>query len=365
MRYLLYGYYGHGNFGDDLLLRALIEGIAKRDRDASFLVYSFDPTPPFDDRWRVRFVPLARSLENIRRRPWRLLSYLRRFGAAIRSTDTFVIGGGALFLDKGRFNLSLALLYLTVLFARLLRRPVVLVGVAVDHLDLSIDRWLTRRIFAAAGFVAVREAPSLGFAPPGAPARLAADLALGLEWRELPATPSRSKPVIGLCFIDYYRTVEHSPERHQAYEAAIRRLVEHHRDRYDFAVVVLQRGRGQRDDWIESALDAGAPIASITVHDMESADALARSVDFMITTRFHLGLLGTIWGKPVLVIDHEAKMAWLASALALPSISMADFIASDQIDLDRLFAGYDRAHTAALLQAERGRAAANFEWLAR
>ena len=192
MRYLLYGYYGHGNFGDDLLLRALVEGIAKRDPDASFLVYSFDPTPLFDEKWRVRFLPLARLLENIRHRPWRMLSYLRHFGTAIRGTDTFVIGGGALFLDKGRFNLSLALLYLTVLYARLRRHPVVLVGVAVDHLELAIDRWLTRRIFAASSFVAVREAPSLAFAPPGAQSRLAADLALGLEWHGLPAGQSRA-----------------------------------------------------------------------------------------------------------------------------------------------------------------------------
>ena len=364
MRYLLYGYYGQGNFGDDLLLRALVEGIAKRDPDAAFLVYSFDATPRFDERWRVRFVPLARLLDNIRRQPWKILLYLARFSGAIRNTDTFVIGGGALFIDKGQFNLSLALLYLMALYARLLHRRVVLVGVAVDHLELAINRWLTRRIFAAASFIAVREAPSLAFAPPRAEARLGADLALGLEWRELPAVPNRPRPVIGLCFIDHYRTVEDSPERHLAYEAAIRRLVENHRQRYDFAVVVLQRNRGQRDDWLESWLNSDYGIASITLCDIDSARALSRSVDLFVTTRFHLGLLGAIWDKPVMVVDHEAKMEWLATALALPSISMANFIALDRIDLDLLFARYDRERTRTLVQEERERAAVNFAWLA-
>jgi polysaccharide pyruvyl transferase WcaK-like protein len=364
VRYFLYGYYGYGNFGDDLLLRALVDGISRRDADAQFLVHSFDTAPGFEGEPRVRFVPLARRLENVGARPWRVLHYLAGFASSMGASDTLVIGGGALFTDKGRFSLSLALLYAMTLYARFLDRRIVLVGVAVDRLELAVDRWLTRRIFAAASFIAVREAPSLKFAPSGADARLAADLALGLDWGDIPPAPAHTRPVVGLSFIDYYRTLDPSAERHAAYEAAVHGLVERHRATHDFVLVVLQQGRGQRDDWLAPVLRSRYGIPAIELSDLASARSLAPAIDLLVTTRFHLGLLGALWGKPVIVIDHEAKMEWLGATLALPVMRIGDFIAAGGLDLEALAVRYDARRTRARFEAERARVGVNFAWLA-
>src|ERR1035437_2410365 len=143
MRYFLYGYYGFGNFGDDLLLQGLIEGIRKRDADAYFNVHNLNPVETYVGDSRVVFTALARQTQNIRARPWQIVGYLTALARWINRSDVLVIGGGTLFIDKGRINVSLAFLYLTVWWARMRRKRVVVVGVGVDDLTHPVCRWLT------------------------------------------------------------------------------------------------------------------------------------------------------------------------------------------------------------------------------
>lgn len=43
MRYLVSGYYGEGNAGDEAILAGIIQEVARRDAGAEFVVLSFDP----------------------------------------------------------------------------------------------------------------------------------------------------------------------------------------------------------------------------------------------------------------------------------------------------------------------------------
>ena len=364
MRYFIYGYYGYGNFGDDLLLRGLIEGIRARDTEAQFFVHSFGIVPGY--LRNVEFTGLAGDLNNVRTQPWRLVSYTFDLARWLNRSDILVVGGGTLFIDKGRFNVSLALLYVGTILARVMRKRVVVVGVGVDRLTHPISRWLTRRILGAAEFVAVREALSLPYVAHRSTAttRLSADLALALDIPPAHARLQRSKPTIGVCFIDYFRTVEPSETSHALYTAAIVRLIEGYRNEFEFACITFQRGVGQRDDWLLPLWHELYPEGGVIhVDSFESACQMAGAVDILLTTRFHLGLLGVIWGKSVIVIDHELKLASLSADFALPSISLADFMANKDIDLHLLLDQYNPERTAACLATQRGRAALNFEWL--
>lgn len=364
MRYLLYGYYGQGNFGDDVLLRAMIEGIRARDPGACFNVYNLASVAGYAGDARVRFTGLARYTQSMRKRPWRLVPYLVMLMRWLTRSDVLVIGGGTLFIDKGRFNVSLALLYFSMLLAKVMSRRVVIAGVGVDRLSHPASRWLTRRIFSAAEFVAVREASALPYvAHRPERTKLAADLALALDLGEV-TTPARTRQTIGLCFIDYFRTVEYSERDHAAYEAAIFQLIEKYRHGYDFVCITFQRNVGQRDDWLVPQWLERYP-GSVVLHvdSIDSARAAVATVDVIVTTRFHLGLLGVIWGKPVVVIDHELKMASLAEDFALPAIPIATLTLGQDINLERLLASYDREVTARHLATQRARVALNFAWL--
>jgi polysaccharide pyruvyl transferase WcaK-like protein len=363
MRYLLYGYYGYGNFGDDLLLRAVVEGISRRDPKASFDVHGLMPVSGCADS--VRFPGIARYLQGIRRRPWNIFFYLIALARLLEKVDVFVIGGGTLFIDKGRFNSSLALLYVATLYARLRHRRVVIIGVSADRLTHPISLWLTRRILGSAEFVTMRDEPSLSYANLVVPERLylSSDLVFSLDLGIPSARQASRAPVIGLCFIDYYRTVEFSESRHAAYRQAITDLIERYCDIWNIAVITFQRGIGQRDDWLVEALaERFSNIPVFHVATLEDAQRMAASVDIFVTTRFHLGILGAIWGKSVVVIDHELKMATLASDFSFPSVGLGDFI-DRSIDLEALLKLCDPVKTREKCDIERQRGEINFSWL--
>ena len=113
MRYLIHGYYGFGNFGNDLMLAA----IRARDPGADILVKCCDPVPGLDPG--MRFLEVDRIMEQKWSAPVRAAAYLRRLMRAVKDRDWLVIGGGALFLDKGWLNRLIVLMWLLVLRARL------------------------------------------------------------------------------------------------------------------------------------------------------------------------------------------------------------------------------------------------------
>ena len=94
MRYLISGYYGEKNAGDEAILAGILQEIGCRDADARFTVLSFDA----DDTERRHGV--GRELEAISttlRAPARLL-------AAIGAADLLISGGGS-FLHEADFEL--------------------------------------------------------------------------------------------------------------------------------------------------------------------------------------------------------------------------------------------------------------------
>jgi polysaccharide pyruvyl transferase CsaB len=95
LRYLVSGYYGEKNAGDEAILAGILQEIERRDPDARFTVLSFDPA----DTERRHSLPgrdlgaLSTSL----RSPARLR-------AAVKESDLLISGGGS-FLHEADFEL--------------------------------------------------------------------------------------------------------------------------------------------------------------------------------------------------------------------------------------------------------------------
>src|SRR5262249_3854310 len=162
------------------------------------IVRSFDAVPGFENDASVAFTRIERRLSKVRSKLGRLGLALYDYMKHVTACDVLVIGGGTLFIDKGRPSVSLALLYLTALYARVMGRRVVIIGVAMDILTHPISLWLTRRILGLASFVAVRDSLSLPYVAHLDPARVrcTADLAFLLD--PVPAARARSaRTVVG------------------------------------------------------------------------------------------------------------------------------------------------------------------------
>lgn len=364
-RYFLYGYYGFGNFGDDLLLEVLMENIRRRDRAATFVIRARAPVAPLLGDPSVSFFRADSILEEQSKgRLSRFWHYRRAITSAARQCDVMVIGGGTLFIDKGELNWSLLFLHQAARAARRAGRQVVITGVAIDILANPFSLWLTRRIFALANFSAVRDVLSLAYFPDW---KTKPALTSDFAWlKALPQRVETNRPrrMIGLNFIDYFRTSTQSPECHDALRREIVRLIERHRSTADFALIALQRGTGQRDDWFLDEFRSLLPDAPMLyIEDETSLVAALDGIDAVVTTRFHLALLAARQGIATCIVDHELKLTSLAQDLHLPSITMAEFLMSQSRDPIERLGDWNGPRTALAAERMAGRAELNFAWI--
>lgn len=365
MRYFLYGYYGFGNFGDDLLLEALLNRLRQQDEQACFTVRS-RAVPQNLAADNVTYTCSETLLEQAGGRLAKAWRYLRQMRPHVLAADVIVVGGGTLFIDKGRFNASLLLLWSLLRLAHRHGKRIIIVGVAVDTLTHPVSLWLTKQIFALADFVAVRDALSLPYIAHCAAgvARQSADLVYTLPLPEAAPKQAGGRRKLGLCFIDYFGVNEINPVLRIQYRDRILTWIAQQNESVDLCWIAFQKEVGLREDWLLA--DAEAAGIHLPVHyiaDVGSASRLLQELDGVISTRFHLGLLCAMTGTRCVVIEHELKMNALAQELHLPAVGMMQFVQDDYTDFLTLLASQNLSDTEVAVHAQRAKAGHNFDWL--
>jgi len=189
-RVVVVGYYGHGNIGDESILRSLLAGVHRLRPELGFYVLcggsanlpshhpaaSRAPASPGKPGPSMTYVP--------RLAPARLLSAMRR-------SRMLVLGGGGLIQDVT--SLRSLMYYLGLIWtAKRLGLPVAICGGGIGPVDTALGRWLAGRILPQIDVLALRDRRSIEVAESlGVPAErlvltadpafsLGADLAGGL-----------------------------------------------------------------------------------------------------------------------------------------------------------------------------------------
>ena len=147
MRYLLSGYYGFGNAGDEAVLCGVMNAIKARDDNAHFVVTSGNPQAT-QTRYEIEY-----SIHAIERQNPRQL--IRE----IRACDVFVSGGGSLLQDVTSLR---NVVYYTALMrmARFFRKPLVIYAQGIGPLNRKISQKLARGAINGAQVVTVRDEDS-------------------------------------------------------------------------------------------------------------------------------------------------------------------------------------------------------------
>lgn len=143
VRYLLSGYYGFGNPGDEAILASVVHALKRVDSEADCTVLSADPEVT-QAVHGVAAVPRARPGAVIR---------------ALRRCDLLISGGGSLLQDvTSRRSLYY---YLAVLaLARACRRPFMIYGQGIGPIREPQARQLTARVLRHAAAITLRDQPS-------------------------------------------------------------------------------------------------------------------------------------------------------------------------------------------------------------
>lgn len=377
MRYFIYGYYGFGNFGDDLMLSAIVHQIGMRDSDARFTVKCRTPIEGLGPT--VDFLPADTILESPQPAWRRGLRYLGAMFRGLRGHDCLIIGGGALFLDKGDVAKSLVLLWCLVLRARLMGMRIAVVGVSCDLLANPLSLWFTRSIFRQAAVVRVRDQFSLDYARYFGcqDIRLCADLAFAspqltldsvsaIHARRLERSKTSSKRRIGICLVDYFAVYEPDSMRRQIFIDRVSASLKSHAAESDYIYISLQEGQGLGDDRVHAALSATVAFTDYrSVRTLGEALELCADLDGIVTMRYHLGLMGAATGVAVVALCHEMKLVSVALMPGVMSTSLFEFVSDKAADPIGDLLALRGAKTGPLpnMDVFRRESLANFDWL--
>lgn len=138
------GYFGFGNAGDELILRAMIDSIYKEIGNARVIVFSRHPQE----------TQLHLGVEAVDRwKPWQWIP-------AFLSARRFILGGGGL-LQESTGSLNHIYYLSLVILAKLLGARTEVRAIGVDPVQRQFNRWLTSIVFNHfVDYVSVRDTDS-------------------------------------------------------------------------------------------------------------------------------------------------------------------------------------------------------------
>lgn len=305
-RIVIHGYYGAGNFGDDIILLSMIKSLRTAEPRADITVLSrgISPIPS----------PL----------PFHMVSRYDNGSVetAIKSADLLICGGGGIFQDYSGFRLEdhfgervkgLDYYAVPMEMAYLLGKPVMLYAIGAGPLFGDAAKRYLKTVIGWTDVITTRDQPSADVIKrisPTAKPVVTADPAVGFA---LPAAsavlPVDRKKYCGICLRNWlWKQGERS--RFLSYTA---QMANHLSERYGYTVVLFPFNKGKGDDNLLSEVhrliknkDAVVVKKSIS---MDEALGLLRQMKFVIGMRLHSAIVSTANLIPAMGIAYDQKVS--------------------------------------------------------
>lgn len=319
MKYLLGGYYGMRNAGDDILLYVTIAEVAKLDPDAHFTVISHrhEHVPQFAS---VNIISGGRRFETLRQ----LLRH-----------DVWLFGGGGLLQDPSvRSVRALQHYQRAARLAKWMKRKIVLIGIGVGPLDTPKGRNAARKLLRLADFVTVRDKNSADLAHKLVPERdvnIAADLSfLFPKYAPSPPAPlaDGKTRILGISLLSFSRAVGKDVEIDDQAVAVVAKALNHFMKEYPEWQVKLFEFFCGSDSYGDKAVLRPlrdqlhfANRVSVRYYDGDFftlyMDLLQCSAFFGM--RLHSCMLSWLGGVPCLMVDYHIKSSNIAKVMGIPA----------------------------------------------
>lgn len=341
----LYGYYGFGNVGDDLLLSSVISALSRFSPEVRFAVRSLNPVPSVADS-RIQYVALERIMARAGWSRWRrLASYALATWRSLRGCSHLVFGGGTLFHARARSPMNLALIAMLVLMARLRGAQVFALGVGVASLPKGVSQRLMGFILTLAQDFAVRDASSLANCrrlSGVSKVRLTADLVFTLPLEKLPRI-SGLRPVLGITLAA--SDIGNDGLGYEDFLASLALALECLREQgWEIRFLSFQEldldGMKLSDSTLFAALyryGLGQAVETIRVSSLPAEIALQFSdIDAVVGMRFHGHVLAALMDIPFVGLGRDSKLADLCAYFSMP------FLELDDLQSDRLVAAVEQ-----------------------
>ena len=282
MKIVISGYYGHGNFGDEAILRVIFAELKKNFENAEITVLS--------------------KIPNLK---------------AIADCDIFVSGGGSLLQDVT--SLKSLLYYLGLLYmAVILKKKTIIYSQGIGPINSNLGKKLTAYVLKNVDLITVRDKESVEFLKSlNIDSNLTGDPVWELEYN--PVKTEKNKINVGIQ-LRKWPALDEAKLKTLAYaitssfkgQDIILNLISL-QDKNDLEVLNSFR---EMINGIETKVLTGLTLD-------ETIDCIC-NLDYLIAMRYHACLVAAKYSVPFLAITYDPKVKILAKETTAPFVSVKD-----------------------------------------
>ncbi|NLW17750.1 MAG: polysaccharide pyruvyl transferase CsaB [Firmicutes bacterium] len=306
-RYIISGYYGFGNAGDEAILQAIIDSLQQQDPQAEITVFSAQPHQTTAEH-KVKAVHRT-SLRDVLK--------------AFRNADLFISGGGGLLQDATSSRSLLYYLGLLTL-ARWSGCRTMVYANSIGPIKEPRNKKLARYVLERVDYITVRDEPSLqllqdlGVRKP--PIKLTADPVLLLE---LAPQPPKEKTIVV--------AVRQWPSQHnylQQMTLACRRLVQE-----GFTILLIPFHYGRDLAVSEELAQAIGPGACCLAQPPDFSQLLTQlsQAEVVVAMRLHALIMGAVCKRPLVGISYDPKVDGFLQSVGQPLAGTTDALQAERL----------------------------------
>lgn len=310
-RFVLSGYFGFKNFGDEAILSVLVNKL--NELNHSITVISSDTHYTKSKFKNVRSVNTFKLFDII---------------MAITKSDYLISGGGSLLQDVT--SLKSLIYYLIIIFLGLIfGKKVVLFAQGIGPINSSFGQYLTKTLLKHCAYISVRDEKSLKLLQSW---DISADLVCDPVFSTKISNVEKSNTVA--VQLRDFKTMS---------EDFIDRLAQVISKEFNDKTIEIYSFQDEIDKDIclkfEKSLKLLNPEMKTVLHtgltDEEIVSGISKA-DYLIAMRFHAIIIGLIASVKTLVIDYDIKVQKLAEEFGLPLVDLKSDFGSQFEDLKSL-----------------------------
>lgn len=356
----LLNHMGGGNLGDDATQDAVIQNIRSRWPESVIFGFSMNPAdtqtrhgiPSYPIRTETWYVDVRPAHSGVTLKTkvkvalskyrflaplislFRELRFIAKSFWIIRSFDLLIISGGGQLLDAwgGPWKFPYTVFKWTLL-AKLSHAKCYFLNVGAGPLDHPMGKWFIKSALRVSDYISFRDENSrvlvqkIGFRGEG---QISADCVYALDSsaRRPHSTAPRGEPIVGLSPMAYCDPRVYWQKDQAVYQGFIRNLAsfgswlsENHYFLSLFSTDISFDSQTIED--LKTALAAGN--GNLPPHRVEHPRIAAigellsqmRSMDYIVTCRFHGVVFAHLLNKPVLALSHHPKVSTLMNDLGM------------------------------------------------
>lgn len=320
-RFFLYGYYGVGNFGDELLLESIVTAIKKRVPSAFFYIRNLNYVDIFDKyNDCIHHTDIEKIIANQKEyKIIRIIRYLKEYWRYFNECDYFVIGGGTIIHEKK----SLILLTIICIMAGLKGLKIIAIGIGISELKKTWSKLMVKAINKMSSFFSVRDEAAYiqcVNSKCGNKVLLYSDLVYSLDLGKNENFILENSKVIGISLTHF-----DFKDKINIFSNVIEKLIN---DGWIIALLSFQNMSDSSAKVLDDKIalkeimdnlesDKKAKIQLIEIN-RKTIDKVFSDMRVLISMRFHGLVVASMYGVPFLGISHDNKIEEICKEFKMP-----------------------------------------------